>query len=196
MRMDIFPKQKKEDTTYQITEMLGGKNLGLFKIGNDLVIIEKKQAYMFSNIENIKKHLPTGLYKFLIENGKDLIDKLEERAGIYGEWIAEGQQFLTGLSDYKLYVYAKATLVGGVKSKQFGTDDLTWFMNELPKAFKDNLVPEYVGVMPLVKMTTTSTIEHLNKLYESYNNSVNREVKGFIVVSENGTYKYTRSQLN
>lgn len=195
MKITLYPKTTRiKDPTYQVVEKLDGSNLGLFNLNGRLLIAQRNRAYFLSEIDDVEYSLYGGLYDYLVENGEDLLSRLYEGSGFFGEWIGMGQIKYKGALDKKLYMFVKAnikTLDGG----GLEVYNIYWDRSLHKYPFVGQEIPECVGQPALISEEPTVDIESLDKLYDSYLEEVGRPVEGFIVMSQNGSItKYVRNK--
>lgn len=195
MKITLYPKTTRIDNpTYQIVEKLDGSNLGLFNLDGELLIAQRNRAYFLNEIDDVEYSLYGGLYKFLKENGEDLLSKLHEGSGFFGEWIGMGQIKYGETLEHKIYMFAKANIK---RKDKDGIEayNLYWDRKLHKYPFVDQEIPDYIGQPALVAEKPSVDIESLDKLYDEYLDKVDRPVEGFIIMSQSGTItKYVRNK--
>ena len=188
IKKTLYPKTKRVqfENRVVITEKLDGSNIGFFKVNEELVIAQRNNIFLLSEIEENKQILYKGLQGWLQEYGEDLQSKLIEGSGFFGEWIGMGKIKYPDL-DKKVYMFAKANYdKGEIKN--------LYYEHELFKyPFENKEFPEYIGIVPVVEeCESVPNIEKLDYLYEIYKIKVQRNVEGFIVAQNNNVNKYVR----
>lgn len=185
----LYPKTKrvKYNNKIVITEKLDGSNIGFFKINGELLIAQRNNILLLSEIEENKQMLYRGLQGWLQENGEDLKDKLIEGSGFFGEWIGMGKIKYPNL-DKKVYMFAKANITDKLEIKNL------YYEHELFKyPFENQELPKYIGIVPVVlEREIYPTVKTLDYEYEIYKNRVNRNVEGLIIEQNNNVSKYVR----
>lgn len=178
-KKEIYPKTKrfgKDDTKLVITEKLDGSNLCFGKKNGELLICQRNTIIEFSEIEECKKTLYSGLYPWLKENGEELKNSLMENSVICGEWIAMGK--LKYPFNHCFYMFAKANFNEDYTLKNIYHD------HELFNyPFVNQTKPDFVNVVPIVKTLETSFVSliDLDNMYNSYTQEVGRNVEGFVL---------------
>lgn len=174
-----------------ITEKLDGSNLGFFKVDGDLWIAQRNWVIKLSDLEENQSALYRGLYGWLKEHGEDLLNRLHEGSGVFGEWIGMGSIKYGGSDiDGKFYIFAKANL----------NEDRTMSTNIYYERylfnfpFVDQEIPPYMDVVPIVeKVREYPSVSYLDMLYEEYTEKhPDRKVEGFIINDNNTIRKYVR----
>lgn len=195
MKITLYPKTVRiDEPVYQVVEKLDGSNLGLFNLDGDLLIAQRNRVYFLSEIEDVKHSLYKGLYNFLKENGEDLLSRLHEGSGFFGEWIGMGQIKYGETLEHKVYMFAKANIKslddGGVEAYNIYWDRA---LHQFP--FVNQEIPEYIGQPTLVAEKPSVDIGTLDNLYDEYLAKVGRPVEGFIIMSQSGSItKYVRNK--
>ena len=188
IKKTLYPKTKRVQYKNRviITEKLDGSNIGFFKVNGELIIAQRNNILLLSEIEDNKNILYGGLYGWLKEYGKDLQERLIEGSGFFGEWIGMGKIKYPDL-DKKVYMFAKANYDKGEIKNLYYEHGLFKY------PFVNQEFPEYIGIVPVVQETNNNPdIEKLNCLYEIYKNKVNRNVEGFVIAQNNNVNKYVR----
>jgi len=181
----LYPKTRRvsQKNNNMITEKINGANLGFFRKNDKLIIAQRRFWYTLEEINNIiDGDMVGGLKSWLEINGTDLLERLHEGSGIFGEWLSnsDGQKF---------YIFAKANLNDEMKVYNIYYDhDLFIY------PFIDQKIPEYFTIVPIVKKCPEDiSIPALDKLFIKYEEKVGREVEGFIVIKDKvNVTKYVR----
>jgi len=187
MKKTLYPKTQRinrKELTSIITEKLDGSNIGFFRLNDDLIIAQRNHIHKLSEIHTIGG-LYKGLKGWLEKYGEDFKNSLNEGSGVFGEWIGMGRLKYPHL-DKRLYLFAKANIDENldVKNIHYNIDFLIY-------PFTEQIIPEYIGVVPVVKRTADKvTIPYLDDLYNEY--EPDRDVEGFIVNTHNNIVKYVR----
>lgn len=193
-RLTLYPKTTrvgKSQHSITITEKLDGSNLGFFKVDGDLWIAQRNWVIKLSDLEENKSFLYRGLHGWLKEHGEDLLNRLHEGSGVFGEWIGMGSIKYGGSDiDGKFYIFAKANL----------NEDRTMSTNIYYERylfnfpFVDQEIPPYMDVVPIVeKVHEYPSVSYLDMLYEEYTEKhPDRKVEGFIINDNNTIRKYVR----
>lgn len=184
----LYPKTKrvKFKNRVVITEKLDGSNIGFFKVNGELVIAQRNNIFLVSELEENKGMLYKGLKGWIEEHGENLKNSLIEGSGFFGEWIGMGQIKYPDL-DKKVYMFAKANYdKGEIKN--------LYYDHELFKyPFENQEMPNYIGVVPVIQETQYyPDVETLDYNYEIYRIKANRNVEGFIIAQNNNVNKYVR----
>lgn len=188
IKKTLYPKTKRVQFKNRvvITEKLDGSNIGFFKVNGELVIAQRNNIFLSSELQENKGMLYKGLLGWIEEHGEDLKSRLIEGSGFFGEWIGMGKIKYPEL-DKKVYMFAKANYdKGEIKN--------LYYEHELFKyPFENQEFPEYVGKVPVVaERDTFPDIETLDYNYELYKLKVNRNVEGFVIAQNNNVNKYVR----
>lgn len=74
IKKTLYPKTKrvKFKNRVVITEKLDGSNIGFFKVNGELVIAQRNNIFLVSELEENKGMLYKGLKGWIEENGEDL----------------------------------------------------------------------------------------------------------------------------
>lgn len=183
----LYPKTERLTTNIPkitITEKLDGSNLGLFKLDGKLVVAQRNYLFTYPNPDIDYK----GLQWWLAEHADDLLENLHEGAGVFGEWIGMGRIKYGETLDKRFYIFAKVNIEEDFKLKNLYYDPTLFIY-----PFKDQEIPEYIGVVPLVaKAVEYPTKDYLDALYDEYVEEVNRPVEGFVINNNNSIKKYVR----
>lgn len=188
IKKTLYPKTKR--VMYKnkavITEKLDGSNIGFFKINGELLIAQRNNIFLMSELEENKQMLYKGLLGWINENGEDLKNRLIEGSGFFGEWIGMGKIKYPDL-DKKVYMFAKANYDKGEIKNLYYEHELFIY------PFENQEFPEYIGIVPVVEERENQlNVEGLDLLYSYYSNKVKRNVEGFIIAQNNNVNKYVR----
>lgn len=194
MKMTLYPKTKRIDKqSFQITEKLDGSNIGFFNLNNELIVAQRNNVFKLSELANYRDILYKDLEKFLNKRGKDILSELHPNSGFFGEWIAKGNIKYGNSLDKKLYIFAKANIMGSWENESIEIYNLFLERDLLIYPFKSKVIPEFIGQPALVATLEKVSIPILDKLYDEYVSKVNRKVEGFVIRDRNGTVnKYVR----
>ena len=188
IKRTLYPKTKRVQykNRVEITEKLDGSNIGFFKVNGELVIAQRNNILLMSELEENKQMLYKGLKGWLDENGEDLKNRLMEGSGLFGEWIGMGKIKYPDL-DKKVYMFAKANYdKGEIKN-------LCYQHGLFKYHFENQEFPEYIGIVPIVQeREDLPNVETLNYLYDIYCKKTQRNVEGFILAQNNNVNKYVR----
>lgn len=188
IKKTLYPKTKRVQFKNRVvvTEKLDGSNIGFFKVNGELIIAQRNNILLLSEIEQNKQMLYKGLQGWLQENGQDLQNRLIEGSGFFGEWIGMGKIKYPDL-DKRVYMFAKANYEKGEIKNLYYEHELFQY------PFENQEIPNYIGIVPVVEVSETyPDINALNYNYESYKNKVQRNVEGFIIAQNNNVNKYVR----
>ena len=188
IKRTLYPKTKRVQYKNRvvITEKLDGSNIGFFKVNGELVIAQRNNILLMSELEENKQMLYKGLKGWLDENGEDLKNRLMEGSGLFGEWIGMGKIKYPDL-DKKVYMFAKANYDKGEIKNLYYEHGLFKY------PFENQEFPEYIGIGPIVQEREDfPDVETLNYLYDIYCKKTQRNVEGFILAQNNNVNKYVR----
>ena len=188
IKKTLYPKTKRVlyKNKIVITEKLDGSNIGLFKVNGELLVAQRNNIFLMSELEENKQMLYKGLLGWLQEHGEDLKNRLIEGSGFFGEWIGMGKLKYPEL-DKKVYMFAKANYQKGEIKNLYYEHELFMY------PFENQEFPEYIGIVPVVQERESQlNVEGLDLLYIYYTNKVNRNVEGFIIAQNNNVNKYVR----
>ena len=197
LKKTLYPKTKRVSTKrrgIEITEKLDGSNLCIFRKGEQLIIAQRNNIFVWNSIEeNGSQGLYKGLYDWLQDNAKVILENLYDGSGICGEWIQMGKISYTNSDiNKKFYVFAKARLVGE-ELKDYELQNIVYSQDLVPFAFIERNIPECIGLVPVVELAmTVPTKEYLDELYIRYCEGKDRKVEGFIVNNNESITKYVR----
>lgn len=188
VKRTLYPKTKRVQYKNRvvITEKLDGSNIGFFKVNGELVIAQRNNILLMSELEENKQMLYKGLKGWIDENGEDLKNRLMEGSGLFGEWIGMGKIKYPDL-DKKVYMFAKANYDKGEIKNLYYEHGLFKY------PFENQEFPEYIGIVPIVQERENfPDVETLNYLYDIYCKKTQRNVEGFILAQNNNVNKYVR----
>lgn len=188
------PTVRIDHPRYQVTEKLDGSNIGFFKLDNELIIATRNYIFTLKELEEVKDMLYKGLYQFLKNNGETLLNKIYDNgSGFFAEWIGQGHICYGNTLDKKVYIFAKANIMGSYKEETLEIYNLFFDRDLLIYPFKEQTIPSFIGQPELVATLPVVTIEKLDELYDEYLAKVNRRVEGFVIMSQSGAVtKYVR----
>lgn len=191
MKQTLYPKTERiKPNKKQITEKIDGSNIGFFKLNGELIIAQRNNVYTLTEIQNVKKDdLYKGLKNWLSENAKNLTESLHEGSGFFGEWIGMGK--LNYNFDFKVLMFAKANIK--ISESFYKVYNIYYDRKLFIYPFVNQIIPKYIGIVPLVKELYECSIQDLDELYDEYCALVNRPVEGFIIIYNNDfIQKYVR----
>jgi len=181
MKQTLYPKTIRVCLEkFQITEKLDGSNLGFFKYDGKLFIAQRNNIYSLEEIPTLSKDdLYGGLFGWLKEFGDKLEEVLYEGACIFGEWLGMHNKYNF---ENKYYMFAKANINFHINST-WSIDNLYYDRNLFIYPFKEQEIPDFISIVPLVAEVSEISIDELNKIYNHYKDIVvQRNVEGFIVI--------------
>lgn len=190
LRMSLYPKTKRIGNSSEdiiITEKLDGSNLGIFKVKDELIIAQRN--WVFKRDQLTKQNAYKGLIGWLDEHGDELLSKLRNNSGFFGEWIGMGNiKYGDKLNNIKLHMFAKANL-----SDELEISNIHYDKSLFIYPFEDLIIPDFIGVVNTVSKTNLMpTIAELDGLFELYELEQGRECEGFIINNNNSITKYVR----
>lgn len=198
IKNEIYPKTRRipiSGVKFLITEKLDGSNLVFFKKEDVLYIAQRKTIFTLSEAFENKDKLYKGLYQFLLDNGKELEDKLNNNSAICGEWLGMGaiKYQDQGVPIHIWYMFAKANITIDYKLINIKYDHELFIYS-----FVDQVIPDFIKFVPIVKVEDKimPNKETLDTLYEKYVNEVNRPVEGFVISFDTFVEKYVRMKNN
>lgn len=181
----------------QITEKLDGSNLGIFKVNGKILFAQRNNIFEF---DELKDHpdIYGGLLDWANEHHQYLLDNMHELSGVFGEWFTKSGRGNKGFIDYSelgtdnlFHIFAKANYVpetNSIKNLKYDRDLFKY-------PFKDQIIPEFMSVVPLVEeLTEFPSIEYLDRLYDEYTEKTGRVVEGFITIYKDDVSKYVRNK--
>ena len=189
IKKSIYPKTIRIDSvenTYTITEKLDGSNLVFAKLNGELLICQRNNIYTMEELT--KENAYPGLRGWLNINGETLLNSLNEKSAICGEWLST--RYIKYDFENRFYIFAKANIDLDLKLSNIFYDN-TLFIH----SFIDKQVPNFISVIDTIKkLSIEPTIEVLDNLYTEYTNKVKRKVEGFIIINNNynAIKKYVR----
>lgn len=192
IKKSLYPKTRRineTDNMYVITEKLDGSNLGFFKLNGELLIAQRYYIFEFSKIDECKSELYKGLYAWLLQYGEKLKNALRETSGVFGEWLGMGRlKYHDSDLDKRFYIFAKAN----IDPETYETYNIIYDRTLFIYPFETCVIPEFLGIVPLVIKTSNVSIEKLNALYDTYTNLAGRPVEGFVISQYSSVSKYVR----
>ena len=197
LKKTLYPKTKRVTSKrkgVEITEKLDGSNLCIFRKCDELIIAQRNNIFVWNKIEEFgSQGLYKGLYGWLQENSKEIIESLYDGSGICGEWISMGKiSYANSDINKKFYGFAKARLIGDTL-QEYELQNIVYSQELIPYAFTDRNVPDCIGFVPIVSVEIDNpTKEYLDALYEDYCKNKDRKVEGFIVNNNENILKYVR----
>lgn len=184
IKKQIYPKTKRVgyDSEIAVTEKLDGSNLCLARLNDELLICQRKTILKLSEIDEHKGVLYKGLYQWLQEHGEELQEKLWEGAVICGEWLGMGRLKY----DFKnrFFMFAKANIDEDLSLYNILHDHELFIY-----PFIDQVIPDYISIVPEVAILGYADIDILNDLYANYTKDIERPVEGFVLNYGNGAVK-------
>lgn len=195
IRKKLYPSTKRvgiDKETIVITEKLDGSNLGFGKLEGELYIATRNNIFFYKDLEEqkVRNLLYKGLYQWLVDNGEELEETLNEGSLIFGEWLGMGKLKYPDMERY--YMFAKANAeenFDGVRNLKYDVDLFTYSFDQ------EKGIPHFINIVPVVKEIVGGqmpTIEYLDELYDEYTGTVGRDVEGFIVNNQSVIRKYVR----
>lgn len=195
-KYSIYPKTSRVGASKAIvTEKIDGSNLTFFKFDNVPYIATRNNVVTYEEWQKDKSILGyKGLMQFLDDNAEQLFADLNDFTAICGEWVGMGKLKYSGVFTHRFLAFAKARVeIADESTMRFSLFKLRYILDELGYAFVDGVFPNYLGKVPQVKQFDVSpTIEALDELYDTYRESVNRDVEGFVVFYSGQITKYVR----
>ena len=189
IKKEIYPKTKRvscDGFKVEITEKLDGSNLCIFKKDDVLYVAQRKTILSFDEIHEHQKSLYKGLYQWLLDNHESL-NKIRNNSVVCGEWIGMGKLKYQDF-DKRFFMFAKANI-----DDDFKLFNIIYYHDFFIYPFEDCIVPECIGVVPVVATLSTVPIkEELDEMYEIYTKEADRNVEGFVVNFNNSITKYVR----
>ena len=192
IKKGIYPKTKRVKVTgdkVTVTEKIDGSNLVIFKKDDELYIAQRNNIYRYDELSDVAGMVYKGLFQWLVENHKTLLDELHNNSAICGEWIGMGNlKYSVDEFDKRFYMFAKANV-----TDEYELTNLFYDHDLFIYPFVSQKIPSFIGVVPKVcDLNVLPTKEHLDSIYEKYTNKVNRNVEGFVVNYNNIISKYVR----
>lgn len=192
IKKEIYPKTKRVscagDKVY-LTEKLDGSNLVFFKKYDILYFAQRNNIISVDEIEEQKRILYKGLYRWLMDNKGYLQEQLLNNSAICGEWLGMGcLKYNVDEFDKKWYMFAKANI-----DDDYNLYNLIYDHELFIYPFANQEFPKFLGIVPEVQeLNVLPNKEHLDSIYEKYTNKVNRSVEGFVINYKNIITKYVR----
>lgn len=180
------------DHQFILTEKLDGSNLGFFVSKGELYIAQRNNIYKLTDIDKpeIQEISYKGLINWLKEHGEDLERNMHEASCIFGEWIGTGHIKYGGSLDKKFYMFAKANID---LEDDFLVYNLFWDRSLLNYPFKDQAIPEFMDLVPVVAhLGNYPSVSELDLIYQDYREEVKRPVEGFVIYADGNIKKYVR----
>ena len=191
IKKSVYPKTTRIGKSEKvfITEKLDGSNLVFFKLNDTLHIAQRNNIFTLSEALQNNSATYKGLYQWLVDNGKELEQLLNETSAVCGEWLGMGKiKYDVGDFDKRFYMFAKANI-----NDDYELFNIIYNQDLFIYPFVNQQIPNFMGVVPLThSLNVVPTIEHLDSLYEKYVEKVGRNVEGFIVNYNNSITKYVR----
>lgn len=192
IKKEIYPKTKRlncDGDKIYITEKLDGSNLVFFKKDDELCVAQRKKIINISELEECKDLLYKGLYQWLLDNKEYLQEQLIDNSAICGEWLGMGKlKYDVGEFDKKWYMFAKANI-----DDDYNLYNLIYNHKLFIYPFVSQEIPKFIGIVPEVtELNVLPTKEFLDSIYETYSNTVKRNVEGFVINYNNVITKYVR----
>lgn len=177
----------------QVTEKMNGSNL-CFYVKNDILYIAQRN-YTYSILEidspEVKGIVYNGLYDWLKLHADQLKNDIYSGSCVMGEWVSNRyDESILGF-----YMFGKARMVYSASDDSTKLESKVYDYNTFKYVFNNQLIPNYIKPIPLVDVFARSpSLDDLNVLYDSYRESVNRNVEGFVLcmLSSNNISKYVR----
>ena len=188
MKQKLYPKTKRVDETQiQITEKLDGSNIGFFNCNGELIIAQRNNVYTMSEVMNLSKDdLYKNLREFIFNHGKELLESLYEGSGFFAEWV------LTYNFGNHIHMFAKAN-IKLLNDSSYEVYNIYYEPKLFIYPFKNQEIPKFISIVPMVIKIKGVSIEKLNKIYDEYTEKVQRNVEGFVVIyNSESIQKYVR----
>lgn len=184
IKKTVYPKTEriKLDNHITITEKIDGSNLCFAKKNNQLLVCQRSNIIALDEVEENKGILYKGLYSWLQEHGKELESLLVENSVICGEWIGMGK--LKYDFDNRFFMFAKANM-----NDNFEIYNLLYERELFIYPFSNQVIPEYISIVPFVASAAFVNINTLDNLYSSYVEQIGRNVEGFVINYGSGIIK-------
>lgn len=204
----LYPKTQRisnDAFLWQVTEKLDGSNLTLFRHCGELWVATRNQIFCWDDVESKEDIGYKGLYAWLTEHAEAITNCLGDGQALCGEWIGMGHIKYKDSLQFRFYVFARAAVFFDDRHDTFsmiGIDrdvsklkelidylGLNSFMGVVPIIFKRSVIDEYDGI---------NKLNSLDDMYDSYKESVDRDVEGFIVTNlyTGQPFKYVRQKGN
>ena len=189
IKKSIYPKTNRicnNEITYEITEKIDGSNLVFAKLNGKLLICQRN--YILTREELDKHNAYGGLIGWLDEYGDTLLNLLNEKSAICGEWIAFGKIKYDFKNRFQMFAKANIT-------EEYDLKNVIYKREYFKYPFENQIFPEFIDIVPLVSILNTGpSIEDLDILYDTYINNQQRHVEGFIIIDNTfkNIQKYVR----
>ena len=176
----IYPKTVRIGDNYNhyiITEKLDGSNLVFGKLNGELLICQRNNIY---KIEELTKEVAyPGLIGWLDVNSTQLLDSLNEKSAICGEWLVKSH--IKYDFDNRFYMFAKANI-----DIEYKLSNIIYDHDLFMYSFIDKNIPKFISIIKVVKVLSTDpTISILDELYDEYTTKIARKVEGFVIINNN-----------
>ena len=176
----IYPKTVRIGNTinsYTITEKLDGSNLVFAKLNGELLICQRNNIY---KIEELTKEVAyPGLIGWLDVNSTQLLDSLNEKSAICGEWLVKSH--IKYDFDNRFHMFAKANI-----DIEYKLSNIIYDHDLFMYSFIDKNIPKFISIIEVVKVLSTDpTISILDELYDEYTTKLARKVEGFVIINNN-----------
>lgn len=194
----LYPKTPRigeKESYVEITEKLDGSNIGLFKMDNKLIIIQRNFIFEWNDLKKDEYEVTDKqLILWLMNNADEIHSKLYNKSGVFGEWLNTGKIIYDNTEiQKKFYIFAKARL-SGESIETYKVINMFYTQELIPYAFNERILPENMAIVPLVTtLKKLPSVDELNVLYDEYILTVNkRKVEGFIINEKEQIKKYVR----
>lgn len=192
-KKSIYPKTKRLPligAEFVITEKLDGSNMNIFKKNGEIYVAQRDNIYHEDELINYKESLVKGFYGWFDSHKKYFKENLYEGSVICGEWLGTGILKYPNF-DKRFYMFAKANIKGET-IEEFELEKIRYNHDLFIYPFIDQVIPDFIGVVPIVAKANNISISYLDKLYDEYSNKVGRNVEGFVVEYSDTINKYVR----
>lgn len=189
IKKSIYPKTSRinaREVTFTVTEKIDGSNLVFAKLNGELLICQRN--YIFTRDELDKHNSYAGLIGWLEEYGDTLLNLLNEKSAICGEWIASGKIKYDFKNRFQMFAKANIT-------EEYDLKNVIYKREYFKYPFENQIFPDFIDIVPLVSILNINpSIEDLDILYDTYIDSQQRHVEGFIIIDNifNNIQKYVR----
>lgn len=196
IKQTLYPKTKRldiEKNNIVITEKLDGSNLGIFRLGDNLIIAQRNNVFTWNSKETTlnKQVAYGGLICWLDENGVELLEKLNDGSGLFGEWIGMGKIKYSDRINKRFYAFAKANI--SFDGNNFSITNLKYNYELFKYSFVEQNKPYFIGYVPIVDIVRyVPQKSDLDDIYNEYTENIGDKVEGFIVVNNDDIRKYVR----
>ena len=142
----IYPKTVRIGNTinsYTITEKLDGSNLVFAKLNGELLICQRNNIY---KIEELTKEVAyPGLIGWLDVNSTQLLDSLNEKSAICGEWLVKSH--IKYDFDNRFYMFAKANI-----DIEYKLSNIIYDHDLFMYSFIDKNIPKFISIINITKI--------------------------------------------